>query len=381
MRLHEYQAKQIFAKYGIKIPRGKLATNVEEVKRAAEELGGKVVLKSQILVGGRGKAGGIKLANSVDEAVEIAKGLFGKVIKGHRVEKIYVEEQLNIKKEMYVGLTLDRAEKGIALIVSSVGGMDIEEIAAEHPEKIARVTINPLYGLFDYQIREVLYKSGMPKELHKELTAIIKSLYKILVDHEAELTEINPLVLTDRGLYAADARLNVDDNALYRHPELKEMRDYTEVDQIERIAEEKGLNYVKLDGNIGVIANGAGMSMSTMDLIYLEGGKPANFLDIGGGASSEVVKEAIKTILMDKNVKVIFMNIFGGITRCDEVARGLVKAFQEIEVPVPIVLRLAGTNEEEGRKIIEDFLEKEKKNIIVVETMEEGAKKAVELAR
>ncbi|WP_290902109.1 ADP-forming succinate--CoA ligase subunit beta [Ferroglobus sp.] len=381
MRLHEYQAKQIFAKYGIKIPRGKLATNVEEVKRAAEELGGKVVLKSQILVGGRGKAGGIKLANSVDEAVEIAKDLFGKVIKGHRVEKIYVEEQLNIKKEMYVGLTLDRAEKGIALIVSSVGGMDIEEIAAEHPEKIARVTINPLYGLFDYQIREVLYKSGMPKELHKELTAIIKSLYKILVDHEAELTEINPLVLTDKGLYAADARLNVDDNALYRHPELKELRDYTEVDQIERIAEEKGLNYVKLDGNIGVIANGAGMSMSTMDLIYLEGGKPANFLDIGGGASSEVVKEAIKTILMDKNVKVIFMNIFGGITRCDEVARGLVKAFQEIEVPVPIVLRLAGTNEEEGRKIIEDFLEKEKKNIIVVETMEEGAKKAVELAR
>ncbi len=381
MRLHEYQAKQIFAKYGIKIPRGKLATNVEEVKKAAEELGGRVVLKSQILVGGRGKAGGIKLANSVDEAVEIAKDLFGKVIKGHRVEKIYVEEQLDIKKEMYVGLTLDRAEKGIALIVSSVGGMDIEEIAAEHPEKIARVTINPLYGLFDYQIREVLYRSGMPKELHKELTAIIKALYKILVDHEAELTEINPLVLTDKGLYAADARLNVDDNALYRHPELKELRDYTEVDQIERIAEEKGLNYVKLDGNIGVIANGAGMSMSTMDLIYLEGGKPANFLDIGGGASSEVVKEAIKTILMDKNVKVIFMNIFGGITRCDEVARGLVKAFQEIEVPVPIVLRLAGTNEEEGRKIIEDFLEKEKKNIIVVETMEEGAKKAVELAR
>ena len=381
MRLHEYQAKQIFAKYGIKIPRGKLATNVEEVKKAAEELGGKVVLKSQILVGGRGKAGGIKLANSVDEAVEIAKDLFGRVIKGHRVEKIYVEEQLDIKKEMYVGLTLDRAEKGIALIVSSVGGMDIEEIAAEHPEKIARVTINPLYGLFDYQIREVLYRSGMPKELHKELTAIIKSLYKILVDHEAELTEINPLVLTDKGLYAADARLNIDDNALYRHPELKELRDYTEVDQIERIAEEKGLNYVKLDGNIGVIANGAGMSMSTMDLIYLEGGKPANFLDIGGGASSEVVKEAIKTILMDKNVKVIFMNIFGGITRCDEVARGLVKAFQEIEVPVPIVLRLAGTNEEEGRKIIEDFLEKEKKNIIVVETMEEGAKKAVELAR
>ncbi|ADC65395.1 succinyl-CoA synthetase, beta subunit [Ferroglobus placidus DSM 10642] len=381
MRLHEYQAKQIFAKYGIKIPKGKLATTVEEVRKIAEELGGKVVLKSQILVGGRGKAGGIKLANSVEEAVEIAKDLFGKVIKGHRVEKIYVEEQLNIQREMYVGLTLDRAEKGIALIVSSVGGMDIEEIAAKHPEKIARITINPLYGLWDFQIREVLYKSGMPKELHKEITGIIKALYKILIDHEAELTEINPLVLTDKGLFAADARLNVDDNALYRHPELKELRDYTEVDQIERIAEEKGLNYVKLDGNIGVIANGAGMSMSTMDLIYLEGGKPANFLDIGGGASSEVVKEAIKTILMDKNVKVIFMNIFGGITRCDEVAKGLVKAFQEIVIPVPIVLRLAGTNEEEGRRIIEEFLEREKKNIIVVETMEEGAKKAVELAR
>ncbi len=381
MRLHEYQAKQIFAKYGIRIPRGKLATSVEEVKEIAEELGGKVVLKAQVLVGGRGKAGGIKLANSVDEAVELAKELFGKVIKGHRVEKIYVEEQLNIQREMYVGFTLDRSEKGFALIVSSVGGMDIEEIAAKHPEKIARVTVNPLYGLWDYQIREVLYRSEMPAEYHKEVTSIIKSLYKILIDHEAELTEINPLVVTDKGIFAADARLNIDDNALFRHPELKELRDYTEVDQIERIAEEKGLNYVKLDGNIGVIANGAGMSMSTMDLIYLEGGKPANFLDVGGGASSEVVKNAIKTILMDENVKVIFMNIFGGITRCDEVARGLVKAFEEIEIPVPIVLRLAGTNEEEGRKIIEEFLKKEKKNVVLVETMEEGAKKSVELAR
>ncbi|AKG91882.1 succinyl-CoA synthetase {ADP-forming} beta subunit [Geoglobus ahangari] len=383
MRLHEYQAKQIFRQHGIPTARGELALTPEQVKEIAEKLGGKVVLKSQVLVGGRGKAGGIKLANSADEAYELAKQMFGMVIKGHKVEKLYVEEQLEIEREMYVGFTIDRASKGFALIVSSVGGMDIEEIAAKHPDRIARVTVDPIYGLWDYQIREVLYKSNMPKEYHREVTRIIKTLYSILVHNEAELTEINPLVVTKDGkIIAADARLNIDDNALYRHPELKELKDYTEVDQTERIAEEKGLNFVKLDGNIGVIANGAGMSMATMDLIYLEGGKPANFLDVGGGASSEVVKEAVSIILMDENVKVIFMNIFGGITRCDEVARGLITAFSEMEIPVPVVLRLAGTNEEEGRKLIEEFIrEKGIESIFLVETMEEGAKKAVELAK
>ncbi len=308
--------------------------------------------------------------------------MFGMELKGHRVEKIYVEEQLDIAREMYVGFTLDRASKGFALIVSSVGGMNIEEIAMNYPDKIARTTIDPLFGLWDYQIRDVLYRSNMPKEYQKEVSRIIKALYSILIHHEAELTEINPLIATKDGkLIAADARLNVDDNALYRHPDLKEMKDYTEIDQTERIAEEKGLNFVKLDGNIGVIANGAGMSMSTMDLIYLEGGKPANFLDIGGGASSDVVREAVNIILMDKNVKVIFMNIFGGITRCDEVAKGLAEAFSELKIDLPIVLRLAGTNEEEGRAIIEGFIRNNSiTNIHLVESMEEGAKKAVELA-
>lgn len=383
MRMHEHQAKQIFRQHGIPTARGELALTPEQVKEIAEKLGGKVVLKSQVLVGGRGKAGGIKLANDANEAYELARQMFGMVIKGHKVEKIYVEEQLEIDREMYVGFTIDRAGKGFALIVSSVGGMDIEEIAEKHPDRIARVTVDPVYGLWDYQIREVLYKSNMPREYHKEVTRIIKALYSILVHNEAELTEINPLVVTRDGrIIAADARLNIDDNALYRHPELKELKDYTEVDQTERIAEEKGLNFVKLDGNIGVIANGAGMSMATMDLIYLEGGKPANFLDVGGGANSEVVKEAVSIILMDKNVKVIFMNIFGGITRCDEVAKGLITAFSEMEIPVPVVLRLAGTNEEEGRKLIEEFIkEKGIERIHLVETMEEGARKAVELAK
>ena len=381
MKLHEYQAKQIFAQNGIKIPKGKLAKSIEEVEAIVKEFG-KAVLKSQVLVGGRGKAGGIKLVDSVDEAVEKAKELFGKEIKGHLVEKIYVEEQLDIDREMYVGFTLDRANKGIAAIVSSVGGMNIEEIAAKHPDKIARKTINPKWGLWDYQIRELLYESNMPKEYFKEVFGIIKKLYNVMVKYEAELTEINPLVVTKDGeVIAADARLNIDDNALYRHKDLAELKDYTEIDQLERIAEQKGLNYVKLDGNIGVIANGAGMSMATMDLIYLEKGKPANFLDIGGGASAELVKEAMNIILQDKNVKVIFINIFGGITRCDQVAEGLIKALSEMEVGIPIVLRLAGTNEEEGRNMIKEFLKQTKEEIILVETMEEGAKKAVELVK
>ncbi len=378
MRLHEYQAKQIFSKHGIKIARGELATSIDDVRRIAEKLGGKVVLKSQVLVGGRGKAGGIRKAYSVEEAVEKAKEMFGSVLKGHVVEKIYVEEMMDIQQEMYAGLTIDRANKGIAAILSSVGGMGIEEIAVKHPEKIAKVTVNPKWGFWDYQIRELLLNSEMPREYWKDVTSILKTLYSIMVHYEAELVEINPLVVTPEGLVAADARLNIDDSALFRHRELEELRDYTEADQMERIAMEKGLNYVKLDGNVGVLANGAGMAMATMDLIYLYGGKPANFLDIGGGANAEVVREAMNLILSDRNVKVVFINIFGGITRCDEVAKGLVEALAEVSVPM--VVRLAGTNEEEGRKIMEEFA-RDKPNFHIVETMEEGAEKAVKLAQ
>ncbi|AGK62169.1 succinyl-CoA synthetase (ADP-forming) beta subunit [Archaeoglobus sulfaticallidus PM70-1] len=379
MKLYEYQAKEFFSKHGIKIPKSKLATDVNEVEEIAKELG-KVVLKSQVLVGGRGKAGGILKAQDVSEAVEKAKELFGKDIKGFRVEKILVEEMLDIEREMYVGITLDRANKGIVIILSSVGGMDIEEIAIKHPDKISKKVVSPVWGLRDYQIRELLYESGMPKEYFKEVSSIIKKLYEIFVKYEAELTEINPLVVTRSGeILAADGRLNIDDNALYRQKEMAERRELAG-SKLEIEAEEKGINYVKLDGNIGVIANGAGMSMSTMDLIYLEGGKPANFLDIGGGASAELVETSINLITSDPSVRVVFINIFGGITRCDVVAEGLIKAFNKIKIDIPVVLRLAGTNEEEGKEMIAEFMKSSDVKLYMVDTMEEGAKKAVELS-
>ena len=378
MKLYEHQAKHVFSKHGISIPKGRVARSPEEVEEILAEIpGNEVVLKSQVLVGGRGKAGGIVIAKK-NEAVERAKELFGREIKGLKVEKLLVEEKLDIQKEMYVGITLDRANKGIVLLASSVGGMDIEEIAAKYPDKIGKKTINPVWGLWDYQIRELLYDAGVQKEFFKDVFGIVKKLYSIFVKYEAELTEINPLVATPLGLYAADGRLNVDDNALYRQKEVAEFKELSG-SELEREAEAKGINYVKLDGNIGVIANGAGMSMATMDLIYLEGGKPANFLDIGGGASADLVKASIDLITRDPSVRVIFVNIFGGITRCDVVAEGLVKAFSEIEVGVPVVLRLAGTNEDEGRRIIEEYMEKNPNNLVLVKTMEEGAKKAVEL--
>jgi len=379
MKLYEFQAKQVFSSHGIRIPNGRVAYSPEEVDEVAKEIGSEeVVLKSQVLVGGRGKAGGIVMAN-VGEAASKSRELFGKDIKGFKVERILVEEKLNIAKEMYVGITLDRERKGVVLLVSSVGGMDIEEIAAKYPDKIGRKTVNPVWGLWDYQVRELLYEAGIPKEHFRDVFGIIKKLYDIFIRYEAELTEINPLVITTDGkLYAADGRLNIDDNALYRQKEMAELKELTG-SELERAAESKGINYVKLDGDIGVIANGAGMSMATMDLIYLEGGKPANFLDIGGGASSDLVKASMELIIRDPNVKVVFVNIFGGITRCDLVAEGLVKAFSEIEMEIPVVLRLAGTNEEEGRRIIEDYMEKNPNKLVLVKTMEEGAKKAVEL--
>ncbi|MEM1576180.1 MAG: ADP-forming succinate--CoA ligase subunit beta [Archaeoglobaceae archaeon] len=378
MKLHEYQAKQIFEKHGIKIPNGALAQNLQDVRRIAEKLGGKVVLKAQVLVGGRGKAGGIKKALSVDSAVEIAEKMFGSSLKGEIVKKIYLEELIEIKEEWYLSIALDRVEKCYSLIFSTAGGIDIEEIAQKFPEKIVKVKIDPRWGLWDYQIREVLSRAKISSELWKELSNIIKALYKIFLEYEAELVEINPLALTPNGLIAADAKISIDDNALFRHKDLEALREYGGVDEVERKALAEGLNYVKLDGYVGVIANGAGMAMATMDLIYLEGGKPANFLDIGGGAGAETTKKAFEILSMDKNVKVIFMNIFGGITRCDEVAMGIVKAFKELNPSVPIILRLSGTNEEEGRRIIEKELSG---RVEIVGTMEEGARRAVEVAK
>jgi len=378
MKLYEYQAKQIFKEHGIKIPRGSLAESLGEVRRVAEELGGKVVLKAQVLVGGRGKAGGVKKAESVQSAVEIAEKMFGSSLKGEIVRKIYVEELIEIKEEWYLSIALDRVEKCFSIIFSTAGGIDIEEIAEKFPDKIAKVRVDPRWGLWDYQIREVLSKAKVKGELQREMSRIIRALYEILTSYEAELVEINPLVLTPNGLIAADAKLSIDENALFRHKELEAFRDYSGIGEVERRALEAGLNYVKLDGDVGVVANGAGMAMATMDLIYLEGGRPANFLDIGGGAGAEIVKKAFEILSSDRNVKVVFMNIFGGITRCDEVALGIVRAFKELNLKIPLIIRLSGTNEEEGRRIIERELSGK---VEVVRTMEEGAKRAVEVAK
>ncbi|MCS7118804.1 MAG: ADP-forming succinate--CoA ligase subunit beta [Archaeoglobaceae archaeon] len=375
MKLYEYQAKQIFYRHGIKVPKGAVAENVEDVTKIMHELGGKAVLKAQVLVGGRGKAGGIKKAVNVDEAVSIAREMFGKPLKGEKVKKIYIEELTDIKEEWYLSLTLDRVEKCFSLIFSTSGGIDIEEIALKSPEKIFKIKIDPRWGLWDYQIRELFNKAKISQEFWREITTIIRAIYRIFIDNDAELVEINPLAVTSKGLVALDAKITLDDNALFRHRDLESLRSYPE--GLEGIAEKEGMNYVKLDGNVGVIANGAGMAMATMDLIYLEGGKPANFLDIGGGASAEMTKKALEILTKDENVRVIFMNIFGGITRCDEVARGLLKAFNELRIDIPVILRLSGTNEEEGRKIVAENL----KNVELVDTMEGGARRAVEVAK
>ncbi|MCC6028145.1 MAG: ADP-forming succinate--CoA ligase subunit beta [Archaeoglobus sp.] len=374
MKLYEFQAKQIFTKYGIKVPKGSIAESVDEVRRFVEEFGGKAVLKAQVLVGGRGKAGGIKIVNSVEEAGEIAREMLGKSIKGEVIRKIYVEELVDVKEEWYLSVTLDRVEKSFSLIFSPLGGVDIEEIALKSPENIFRIKIDPRWGLWDYQLRELVWRAKVRQDLWRDLITTAKAIYRIFIEKEAELVEINPLGVTEKGLIALDAKITIDDNALFRHRELETLRTFSE--GLEGVAEREGMNYVKLDGNIGVIANGAGMAMATMDLIYLEGGKPANFLDIGGGASAEMMKKALEILTKDENVKAIFINIFGGITRCDEVAKGLLKAFGELDIKVPVVVRLSGTNEDEGKKILQNL-----KTIEIVETMEEGAKKVVEVAR
>jgi len=374
MKLYEFQAKQIFTKYGIKVPKGSIAESVDEVRRFVEEFGGKAVLKAQVLVGGRGKAGGIKIVNSVEEAGEIAREMLGKSIKGEVIRKIYVEELVDVKEEWYLSVTLDRVEKSFSLIFSPLGGVDIEEIALKSPENIFRIKIDPRWGLWDYQLRELVWRAKVRQDLWRDLITTAKAIYRIFIEKEAELVEINPLGVTEKGLIALDAKITIDDNALFRHKELETLRTFSE--GLEGVAEREGMNYVKLDGNIGVIANGAGMAMATMDLIYLEGGKPANFLDIGGGASAEMMKKALEILTKDENVKAIFINIFGGITRCDEVAKGLLKAFGELDIKIPEVVRLSGTNEDEGKKILQNL-----KTIEIVETMEEGAKKVVEVAR
>lgn len=372
MKLHEYQSKQLFAMRGIPIPKGHVAATAQEARDHTAELGGKAVIKAQVLVGGRGKAGGVKVAKSVSEAEEYAAQILGMTIKGLPVRKVLVDEAANIKTEIYLGVTNDRAAKCPVMMASAAGGVDIEEVAAKTPEKIIRERINPFLGLRDYQARNIASGIGLLRHHWKVFGQIANGLYQTYWETDATLAEINPLVVTgDDKLVALDGKIVLDDNAIYRHSDLAEMRDIDEEAPAETEARKYGLSYVKLDGEIGCMVNGAGLAMGTMDIISHFGGKPANFLDIGGGADSDKVAAALRIILSDSNVKAVLLNIFGGITRCDEVARGILKALDDVQTTVPMVARLVGTNEAEGRQILASA------NMITATTLAEAAQKAV----
>lgn len=376
MKLHEYQSKQIFSRYGIPIPKGRIAATAQEAEHIAEELGGRVVIKSQVLVGGRGKAGGIRLAKNPDEAEELAAQILAMEIKGLPVRKILVDEAAQIEKEIYLGITNDRTARKPVMMSSSAGGVEIEEIARKEPQKIIKTHIDPLLGLGDYQARDIAAGIDLPREHWKSFGMIAHGLWKAYLDCDATLAEINPLVITsDNRLLALDGKMVLDDNALFRHPDLAEMRDLDAEAPSEIEARKYGLSFIKLDGNIGCMVNGAGLAMTSMDIIKLFGGEPANFLDIGGGASADKVTAALRIILADPNVRAVLFNVFGGITRGDEVARGILVALDEVKTKVPMVIRLVGTNAEEGRQILADA------NMITAETLADAARKAVAAAQ
>jgi succinyl-CoA synthetase beta subunit len=376
MKLQEYQSKQIFSKYGIPIPKGRVAATAYEAKHIAEELGSRVVIKSQVLVGGRGKAGGIRLAKSPQEAEELATQILAMEIKGLPVRKVLVDEAANIAKEIYLGITNDRAERKPVMMSSSEGGVDIEEVARLSPEKIIKVHIDPLLGLRDYQARNIAAGIDLPREHWRSFLQISHGLWQAYTQTDATLAEINPLVITGNNqLLAVDGKMVLDDNALFRHPELSDMRDLDVEAQSEIEARKYGLSFIKLDGNIGCMVNGAGLAMTSMDILKLFGGEPANFLDIGGGAGSEKVAAALRIILSDPNVKAVLFNVFGGITRGDEVARGILSALDEVRLNVPMVVRLVGTNAEEGRQILANA------NMMTADTLVEAAQKAVAVAK
>ena len=376
MKLHEYQSKRIFAKYGVPIPEGDVATTASEARQIARRLGGPVVIKSQVLVGGRGKAGGIKLAKDEDEAESLADGILGMTIKGLSVDKVLVDQAADIREEIYLGITIDRTQRKPVMMASSEGGVEIEEVAKATPEKIFKLAIDPAMGLMDYQARNLAFDLGMRRAFIRQFTTIAQGLYRAFVESDASLAEINPLVVSgDDKLLAVDGKIVLDDNALFRHKDLAELRDIQEEAEAERQARQAGLSYVKLDGEIGCMVNGAGLAMATMDIIKLYGAEPANFLDIGGGAKSDKVAAALGIILSDPNVKAVLLNIFGGITRCDEVARGILEALEAVPTEVPMVARLVGTNEEEGRQILAEA------QMETAKSLAEAAQTAVALAR
>ena len=376
MNLHEYQSKRIFGKYGVPVPQGEVATTPEEVREIAERMGTPVVVKAQVLVGGRGKAGGIKLARTPEEAEEVARKILGMNLKGLIVKKVLVDPAVDIQSEIYLGAVIDRAQRRVIMMASSEGGVDIEEVAARSPEKIIKVAIDPFLGLREYQARWLAQSIGLDKQYYRPFTKVALGLYRAFIESDASLAEINPLVITGDGeMIGVDGKMVVDDNALFRHPDIEEMRDVEAEDPFELEARKYGISYVKLDGEIGCMVNGAGLAMATMDIIKLYGGNPANFLDIGGGATAERVAAALRIILSDPNVKAVLINIFGGITRCDEVARGILAAMEEVKPQVPFVVRLIGTNQEEGQKLLAEA------DMITANTLAEAAQKVVGLVK
>jgi succinyl-CoA synthetase beta subunit len=377
--LYEYQGKHLFARFGIPVSEGKAATSAEEARAAAEELGGQVVVKAQVLTGGRGKAGGIKLADSPDEAEARAREILGMDIRGHFVRTIWVEKASQIAKEYYLSVTFDRGEKKPLLMLTTQGGIDVEELAERSPEALARLHVDPLVGFQPYQARWLCFTAGVddPAE-QKQVIDLIGRLYEAFVETDAMLCEINPLIVTPDGeVRALDSKFTVDDNALFRHQDVGEMRDLEAADPQERFAREKDVTYVKLDGEIGILGNGAGLVMSTLDVIDQVGGRPANFCDLGGGGDAQGVVDALEVITSDAQVRAILFNIFGGITRCDEVARGILEALDRMSIDLPIVVRLDGTNAEEGRAMLADAAQP---NLHVEETMLSAAERVVELA-
>jgi succinyl-CoA synthetase beta subunit len=379
MDLYEYQGKELFRRFGIPVSDGRVATSPEEARTAAQELGGQVVVKAQVLTGGRGKAGGIKLADGPDEAESHARDILGMDINGHVVHKLWIESASDIAREYYLSLTFDRGEKQALFMFTKEGGIDIEEVADERPEALARLHVDPLEGFQPYQARRLIYGAGIEDENEqRQIAKIAQHLYEAFVGTDAMLTEINPLIVTPDGqVKALDSKFTVDDNALYKHPDIAEMRDLEAYPPEERAAREKDVTYVKLDGDVGVLGNGAGLVMSTLDVVALAGGRPANFCDLGGGGDAQGVVDALEVITADPQVKSILFNIFGGITRGDEVARGILSALDQLTIDDPIVVRLDGTNAEEGRQLLQDAAPP---NLHVEPTMLEAAKRAVELA-
>ncbi|SEO68047.1 succinyl-CoA synthetase beta subunit [Halogranum amylolyticum] len=376
MKLHEYQAKDIFADAGIPVPDSRLASSVDEVMAAVEEIGYPAAIKAQVHVGGRGKAGGIKIATSEEEAREAADSILGMDLKGYTVEQVLVEAGVDFKNELYVGVTMDRAEGKPVAMISTEGGVDIEEVAAETPDAIAREHIDPAFGMHPYQARKVCYEAGIPKEVALDVASILTTLYELYESKDASEIEVNPVMITeDDEVVAADAVMNIDDDALFRQPDLAEMEEETYEDDLERKAGEYGFDYVRLSGNVGIIGNGAGLVMTTLDLVDHYGGTPANFLDIGGGAKAERVTNALDMVFSDENVDAVVFNIFGGITRGDEVAKGINEALESFdEIPKKVVVRLAGTNAEEGMEILNTDL------VEVEETLEDAVQQAVKNA-